>query len=352
MKAVKAFILATCVALSSFLGAAPRVIFDTDLFGDVDDVGALAVLNALADAGECEILGVVSSTRRSSALGLAEMVCSHYGRTNLPMGVCKDLGVDVVELERQTSAHMRKRFFGVAGAFREMVSAKKDNLRYPISDAAPDANAVYRQLLASSPDGSVVLCTVGFFTNVRRLLETPGDAISPLTGRELVAKKVKAWYAMGGRLPSGFEFNIGKDAASAAKAIAECSVPITFVDFSLGVDVLTGAVVARKGEALCGPVAEAYVRSLAIKDEEKTGGPSWDQLTVLAAVRGAAPLFVETRGTMTVDPLTGSNTWTCAENGPHAVLKAARPKAELAALIDELMARPPRQLGRVWPCAL
>lgn len=42
--------------------AVPKVIFDTDMYTDFDDVGALAVLHTLADAGECEILGSVVCT--------------------------------------------------------------------------------------------------------------------------------------------------------------------------------------------------------------------------------------------------------------------------------------------------
>ncbi len=36
-----------------------RVILDTDMASDCDDAGALAVLNALADCGEAEIVAVV-----------------------------------------------------------------------------------------------------------------------------------------------------------------------------------------------------------------------------------------------------------------------------------------------------
>ena len=36
----------------------PRIIFDTDITGDVDDVLALAMCHTLADRGACEFLGV------------------------------------------------------------------------------------------------------------------------------------------------------------------------------------------------------------------------------------------------------------------------------------------------------
>ena len=53
----------TIFLLSVLLAAAPSsvtspvpVIFDTDIMGDVDDVGAVAVLHALTDRGEAKIL--------------------------------------------------------------------------------------------------------------------------------------------------------------------------------------------------------------------------------------------------------------------------------------------------------
>ena len=313
-----------------------RIVFDTDMCGDYDDVGALAVLNALADAGECEILAVVSSSRSSPALGMCEMINESYrglvecqaDEDSLPMGVCKEIG------------YVSPKEKGVNEVFRSMVSAIREALRYPNSDDAPDANEVYRRVLADSPDKSVTLCVVGFTTNVRRLLETKGDDISPLTGRELVAKKVKAWYQMGGVLPCGLECNLRMDAESSDKAIRNSPVPIYFVDFNLGADVLTGIPVARLGMAN-GPVSEAFIRCMKAWNEERSGRSSWDELTVLAAVRGWERDFGIERGTMSVDPATGSNTWMKAENGPHCVLVEKTPKAKLRDVIDELIARPP-----------
>ena len=44
------------------MGVPPvSVIFDTDMGPDYDDVGALALLHALADSGEVRILATVSS---------------------------------------------------------------------------------------------------------------------------------------------------------------------------------------------------------------------------------------------------------------------------------------------------
>ena len=51
-----------------------RLIFDTDVMGDVDDVGTVAVLHALADLGEAEILAMgVSSKNPWSPLCLSAL---------------------------------------------------------------------------------------------------------------------------------------------------------------------------------------------------------------------------------------------------------------------------------------
>ena len=48
--------------------------------------------------------------------------------------------------------------------------------------SAPSATAVLRKTLAAQPDHSVVIAQVGFSTNLARLLDSPPDEYSPLTG--------------------------------------------------------------------------------------------------------------------------------------------------------------------------
>ena len=81
-----------CAALAA-AGAPEKIIFDTDMYTDFDDVGALAVLHSLADAGECEILGTVACTRGAPSLGMVEIINAWYGRPDLPVGVNRELGV-------------------------------------------------------------------------------------------------------------------------------------------------------------------------------------------------------------------------------------------------------------------
>jgi len=71
------------------LSAKPRIIFDTDMDSDFDDAGALAVLHALADRGECEILAVMHSTSTPWSVGVIDAINTYYARGDLPIGARK-----------------------------------------------------------------------------------------------------------------------------------------------------------------------------------------------------------------------------------------------------------------------
>ncbi len=64
-----------------------RLIFDTDIQGDVDDVGTVTLLHALADRGEVELLAMgVSSKNPWSPLCL-DALNTYFGRPDIPLGV-------------------------------------------------------------------------------------------------------------------------------------------------------------------------------------------------------------------------------------------------------------------------
>lgn len=54
---------ATLQGTSTRAQAGARIILDTDIRGDIDDVGAIAMRRALADRDEADILAIVSGNR-------------------------------------------------------------------------------------------------------------------------------------------------------------------------------------------------------------------------------------------------------------------------------------------------
>ena len=127
-----------------------KVIFDTDMYTDFDDAGALACLHALADAGECEILATLANTRGCMSVAMCEIINAYYGRPDIPVGCSKDIG------KTGANEYHVKRYGAVVEKYAKWV-------RHRDSDDAPDANSVYRRVLASQPDNSVVICSVGFY---------------------------------------------------------------------------------------------------------------------------------------------------------------------------------------------
>lgn len=316
-----------------------KVIFDTDMYTDFDDAGALACLHALADAGECEILATVSNTRDCLSVAMCEIINSYYGRPELPVGCSKEIG------KAGASEWHIKRYGATVEKYGKWV-------RHRNSNDAPDANEVYRRVLASQPDGSVVICSVGFLTNMRRLLETKPDAISPLDGKSLVARKVRLWVAMACRYPDGKEYNSMIDHESSRIAIENWPTPVIFTDWNYGFDCFAGRAIAESG-IKGNPVADVFAGNIPSRDEIKgkaahylrgafgmAGRAAWDQTAVLIAVWGTEPYFNVTRGKYRMVGKDGANEWVPDEKGPHLRVTEKVSKAEVGRIIDELMLRP------------
>lgn len=303
-----------------------RVLFDTDLESDVDDVGAVAVLHALADAGEAEIVGMGLSVRHEWSAPCLDALNTYYGRPGVPIGVPKGKAPDSGSKYART----------VAAEFPHALKSPDD---------APDVVALYRKLLAGQPDGGVVLVTVGFLTNVARLLESPADAVSPETGVGLVRRKVRGWVCMGGGFPTGREWNIHRDAPSSRKALGlwPRAVPVVFSGFEIGSQIATGR--GLKGTPAPNPVRRSYELFNGLTDRQ-----SWDQTAVLYAVRGLDGGLADvwdrhTGGSIEVLE-DGSNRWRDTPDRGQSYLVRKMPPAEVAGLIEGLMVRPPRRGGR------
>ena len=171
-----------------------KIIFDTDLGPDYDDVGALAFLHAMADSGKAEILATVASNKHELVAPSIEVINTYFGRAGLPIGAPKTEGVNL----------------GSSQHWADSIVSKYPHSIKSTSEV-PDAVQIYRKILNSQPDNSVTIVTVGFLTNLNNLLKSQPDGISPLTGNELVSRKGKRLVSMAGRFPAGREFNIYMD---------------------------------------------------------------------------------------------------------------------------------------------
>jgi len=257
--------------------APATVILDTDIAPDYDDVGALAMLHALADKGEAEILATISSNAFKTTAPTLSVINTYFKRPDLPVGVLKDAQPN----------------YNCPRLWAEGIIAK-----YPHSiksnEEAMDAVKLYRNVLSSQPDTSVTIVTIGYFTNLANLLNSQSDEFSSLNGQQLVKKKVKCLVSMAGGIDStgisGYEFNIMADIPASQRVFNDWPTPVTLSGFEIGVNILTGMRLINNVSIQNSPVKDAYHISITY-DGTKEGRYSWDQTAVLVAVRGITPYF-------------------------------------------------------------
>lgn len=321
-------LLFSLLCFSLFYGCAiadiptKRVLFDTDMGPDYDDVGALTVLHALADSGEVEILATASSNLYKNSVPCIEVINSYFNRSDLPTAKPQS-GIDLVD----------KRFINDYWA-------EKLPLKYPhktkASADAPDAVSLYRRLLSSQPDSGVTIITVGFFTNLSALLLSEKDDFSELSGKELVRKKVKMVVSMGGKFPEGREFNVFADSVASRIVFDEWPTPILLCGYEIGRDIYTGLRLTNSN-LKNSPIKDVY--DICLQTDTK-GRSSWDQITVLVGVRGYEPYFEMVKGRMIVNS-DGSNRWESDVEGSHGYLIPKITKKGLTDIIEELMMHQP-----------
>ena len=70
-----------------------RLIFDTDICGDCDDVLALGMIHSLQSRGLCRLLAVTISVDHELAAPFVDAVNTFYGRGDVPIGVVGKGGV-------------------------------------------------------------------------------------------------------------------------------------------------------------------------------------------------------------------------------------------------------------------
>lgn len=307
--------VAGCAGPERARPAAPvRILFDTDLQTDCDDAGALAVLHALADAGEAEILGLVVSSGDPWAAGCADAINTWYGRPDLPIG-----------RTRSGAPRLASKFTrGVAEACPQDLGS---------ADALPEAADLYRRILEAQPDGSVTLLTVGYATALAQFLRSGPDAL------DLARRKVRAWVCMAGNFPRGDGDNVNftRDPASAAFAVRTWPGRIEFCGREIGHAMRAGARLAETPPD--NPVRRAY--------ELYFGGAARDRhcadlAAVLYAVRGAGEFWEVRPGRMDIrDDATFA--WRDEAGGPHARLVWKAPPERVRGVLDELLVRAPRR---------
>jgi len=278
-----------------------KLIFDTDIGNDVDDAMAMSVIHALQNRHECELQAVTLTKDNPYAGRFVDLMNTFYGRGSIPIGV------------------VHKGVTPEDGKYLRQVVMATDNgkPRYPHDfrpgPDTPEAVALLRRVLAAQPDHSVVIAQVGFSTNLARLLDTKGDSKCPLSGRELVQRKVSLLSTMAGsfgeKKPGRKEYNIIMDLPAAKRLFAEWPTPVVASGWEIGMAIKQPSASMREDYRYVAhhPLRDAYALYRGLDKDQ----PTFDLTSILYAVRPQRGYFdlsapgritVEANGTTSFQP--------------------------------------------------
>lgn len=307
----------------------PKILFDTDIGGDCDDAGALAMLHRLCDRGECELLAVTACYVSPYVAGCIDAINRYYKRT-IPVGI----------LHGKPSAEPGTYTRGLCEEFENSYPPEK-------TDSVPDTVSVMRQVLADADAHSVTLAATGSMASLAALVQSPADDISPLDGKALISQKVLRTVVMGGRFYGSWpmpivlggdftvtwEWNIKADIAGAQIMCREWPGELVFSSYEIGLWCVT-----MKGYAQSAPKEDPVRRAYELHPcGREHGRESWDHTALLYAVRPDAGYWnLHPWGRVTVDD-GGITDWHAADGGRQTYLLPREDYAVIRDIINELV---------------
>ena len=252
-----------------------NIIFETDMGNDVDDALAIDMLYKYNRKGRINLMAVMLNKEGEYPPKYIDLLNTWYGQKRIPIGV-----------NSRTSQSM------VAGSNYTQVICEMQNekgkplYKRSLKDYGKLLSAVklYRKLLAKADDASVTIVSVGFSTNLALLLDTKADEFSPLSGKELVERKVTRLVAMAGHIanPKYAEYNVINDRAACQHVFNDWPTPIIMSPFELGLQVCYPARSIENDFTWTKhhPIVDSYKAYLP-KIEDR---PTWDLTAVLYAI--------------------------------------------------------------------
>lgn len=258
---------------------------------DIDDAIAMDLLYKYMDAGKISLLMVGVNKDGQAPVEYVDILNTWYGYPDIPIGTIHN-GIDC--------ANDSVNYAEVVDNMKTEDGNKMFKGAHPEYEKYPESHILYRKVLAEQPDNSVTIASVGFSTNLVRLLETRPDEFSPLTGKELVSKKVKLLVMMAGSFigDNTPEYNVWKDVPSARTIFEEWPSPVVASPFDVGIKVLYPADSIEQDFkwAEHHPLVEAYKAYLPMPYDR----PTWDPTAVLYAVEGDSWFTVSPSGDVKV----------------------------------------------------
>ncbi len=327
-------LLLLLLCLAQAVQAGRSIIFETDMGNDVDDAWALDMLHKYADEGKARLLAVMLNKEGVDPCRYVELMNTWYGRPRIPIGHAQRERKSMEVMPNFTTAVANMKAEDGTPLYPHTISSLTDT---------PDAVTLYRRLLSKQKDHSVTIVSVGFSGNLAALLHTGADRYSPLSGRELVARKVASLVVMAGHItdPNYAEYNVVNDIPSCREVFASWPTEIVVTPFEVGLAAkLPGACLRDDfGWTAHHPVLDGVMAARGKYEDY----PTWDMTAVLYAVEGCAGYFtLSLPGTITVTER-GCTHYQADSRGHHRYLACDHNQQPLLVQhMRDLVARKPK----------
>ncbi|XXH02657.1 hypothetical protein Hte_009039 [Hypoxylon texense] len=317
-----------------------RLIIDTDMLNFDDDPMAIGEANILQNWGQVELIGVFSCINSRYAPPAIDAINTFFGHPDIPTAVQKP-----VDNLTTWPDHPE---------FGDYLTGLTFNFTEDVRDGAntPDPVSAYRFLLSTSADDSITIAAIGFYANLFQVMNSGPDRISPRTGAELLATKVRELVVQANE--AGSSYNTGTyDPAYAQAVLNWWPGRLTFASDAVGENTVLGARVTTELDPATNPLGFALRANIGYGRAH----PVWDAVAVYYAVCGLDDVFAWKyprggRATLDADAVA---TWRSAAeaeaDGPQNSVAFRMPNTTFAArLEDTLLWEPGRPVpkARTW----
>ena len=267
----------------------PLVILDADIGSSTDDLFALEMLYRYEEQGKCRLLGVMVNREGEENARFADVMNTYFGHADVPIGLVRNgvknppVWIDYAHVATTKDSNGQPMFACSIDDYSQV----------------PDGWQLYRRLLAAQPDHSVSIVSTGFVTCLAQLLQSAPDRYSSLNGVELVRRKVKCIYVMGGVFgeaeESDFNFAHSIDFSKAFFRLWPQDVDMVFSPMEVGQDVVytPEQVIADVSWTDVHPIKQVYLQCNC-----NTGQRMWDVMSAIHAVEGDSKFSLSERGTV------------------------------------------------------
>lgn len=297
------------------------VIIDTDWAGDVDDAVAIKTALWAEEQGLFKIKAILINSMEGNHCQTLNAFLTGYSRGDIPIGINNN----------------GDNYLGLADWKTPLLTSTSSITK---NTECEDALRLYRKVLANSIN-KIDIISIGNFHNLSHLVDSEADYISDKTGLELVEDKVNIVYCMGGRYPSGSEYNfnrggVAKTIETTKNFLSKWNTDVIFVGAEVADTIIVGSKLDNidpKRKELLTQVLYAYNGN-----KPNIGRPAYDPCTVYLAAIGDAEKcgYDVVRGTVTIDD-SGNNSFITSNTGKHYYVVKKKDDSWYQSLIDSTL---------------